>query len=170
MKTQSFLRFSLLIPFLVWVLCLAFFLIAAAIQNDNTSYGDAFDVMAILAFVSMLYVFGIMVWIFPYLLLAAILFFWSFIAQSRVALRVFALSPLVMTIFTVATLNIMMLWNSGDISSLDESLINMNLMAIGFALVWGYICVGIGYGIYKLLQHRDFLREEQKMEPVPQSL
>lgn len=176
MNTQAYLRYSLLIPFLVWVLCLVLVLILRAIQTDTITYDDSIYYATALSFAALFYVFGIIVWIIPYLLLAAILFFWSFKARAKTALKVFALSPLAMTVLTVAASNVILLWNSGDAFGFssagmsDQGLINLNFMAIGFALTWGYICVGIGYGTYKLLQRRGIIRDEQVMESAPQPL
>lgn len=177
MKTNAYLRFSLLIPFVVWAVCLLIFLVVSAVQIDNPVSDESSTFGMILALVSMFYVFGIIIWIFPYLLLALILFFWSFIAQTRTALKVFALSPVAMTLLTLATVNIIMLGTADGGSFLsepgviDQGFVGMNVMATVFALVWGYICVGIGYGIYKLLQRRGIIKDEMPapaLSPVPE--
>jgi hypothetical protein len=33
-------------------------------------------------------------------------------------------------------------------------------VVLAFSLIWGYVCVGIGFGIYKLLQHLQIIRDE----------
>lgn len=175
MNTRTFLRLSLLIPFVVWGLCLSIFLIASALSVAAVPSDGPFGLVAVLGFVAMFYVFGIIVWIFPYLLLASILFFWSFISPARTALRAYALSPLAMTLLIVATLNIIMLWNPADAAAstfgvIDQGWVIMNAMAVGFALFWGYFCVGIGYGVFKLLKSRGLIVDEPVVEPAPQPL
>lgn len=176
MKTNTYLRWSLLIPFVVWGLALGTLALVSTPSMDLIVQ-DASPVVlnAILLFL-LFYAFGIIVWIFPYALLALILFFGSFIAQARTALRAFALSPLAMTVLTLAVINIMSLGNTGggtwfaSPGIIDQDLISLNLFGAAFTLLWGYICVGVGYAIYRLLRKRGFIRDEQKLEPVPQAL
>jgi hypothetical protein len=122
---------------------------------------------------SAFYIFGIIVWIFPYLLLSLILFLSSFITEARTALKVFALSPLAMTLLTVATLNLLMFSNMGEAGilsnpAIDQDYMSLNILGAAFTLIWGYLCVGIGFGIYKLLQRRGRIRDEGIIESVPQ--
>ena len=81
-----------------------------------------------------------------------------------------------MMIMTLAVLTIFSLGSAGNSTwfdgpgVIDQDFINLNLLGAGFALVWGYLCVGIGYGIYRLLQQRGIIRDEQIMESAPQPL
>jgi hypothetical protein len=170
MKTTTYLRWSLLIPFVVWGLCLLVFLLISKLPvSDNfmdpiesMSVMDAFSIF--LAF----YLFGVIVWIFPYLLLALTLFFWSFIGKAQTMIKAFALSPLAMTLLTVAIMIILELggnWGAG----FDSNWGGPSLLFAGVALVWGYICVGIGYGLYRFLKRREIIRDEEVL-PAPQSV
>ena len=60
------------------------------------------------------YVFGIIFWFLPYALLSLILLVLSFISQARVTMKVFALSPLAMTLLTIAAVNLFALGADGD--------------------------------------------------------
>ena len=170
MKTNTYLRLSLLIPLLVWVICLLFMLIANTIPESSAlaideSRGIGELVFLFLAF----YVIGILVWLVPYILLSLILFFWSFTntAQTALSVKVFALSPLAMMVLTIAVLNILTFGTSPDstlFSSpgiMDQDFIYLNLLGAAFALIWGYICVGIGFGIHRVLQNRGMIRDEE---------
>jgi hypothetical protein len=176
MKTVTYLRLSLLIPLLVWGLCLlVYILIASATPESELGYMAEVSGPNRVTIFFAFYIFGIFVWIFPYLLLSLILFFWSFISQARTALKVFALSPLAMTILTIAMLNILALNNTGEAAilsnpAIDQDYISLNILGAAFTLIWGYICVGIGFGIYKLLQRRQFIRDEDNIEFVPQPI
>lgn len=170
MKTTTYLRFSLLIPLVVWGICLLFLVLVNAIPETSALAVDGSQSITEIVFLFLaFYIFGIIVWILPYLLLSLILFFWSFIntAQTALKVKVFALSPLAMMILTVAVLNILTLGTSPDgtlFSSpgiIDQDFISLNLLGAAFALIWGYICVGIGFGIYKLLQRRGMIRDEE---------
>jgi hypothetical protein len=167
MKTRTYLRFSLLIPFIVWGICVLIFFILTKVAPVND---PAIDVAGYLIAFLMFYTLGIIIWLVPYILLALILFFWSFIAQVRSALKVFALAPLGMTLLTIATLDIITLGFFGNDPAIskpgliDMDFIGSNLLSAGSALVWGYICVGIGFGVYKLLQRQRLIRDE---DPAP---
>lgn len=176
MKTLTYLRWSLLIPILVWGLTILVFMAAGRLSMDSIMEGEFSTIVDAILLFLMFYMFGIIVWIFPYGLLALILFFWSFIAQAQTALRVYALSPIAMMVMTLAAITIFSLGSSGNSTwfdgpgIIDQDFININLLGAGFALGWGYICVGIGYGIYRLLQQRGIIRDEQIMESAPQPL
>lgn len=44
--------------------------------------------------------------------------------------------------------------------------VQTNILFGGVALVWGYVCVGLGLGIYRLLQRLNVIRDEVKHEPA----
>jgi hypothetical protein len=116
------------------------------------------------------YAFGIVFWFFPYLLLSLILLALSFITKAGITMKIFALSPIAMTILTITLLNLLALGTSDDSTILSSSLlknqdfISFNMLSLIFSLVWGYICVGIGFGLYKLLQHLRIIRDEENAE------
>jgi hypothetical protein len=161
MKTATYLRFSLLIPFAVWGICLLVIMATSAVSKDQFVPELQENISTGVAVFFSAYVIGIIFWIFPYLLLALILFFSTFISQGRTALKVFALSPLAMTLLTLATVILIDLSSSGTI---DQGFSNFILFVVGLVLIWGYICVGIGYGIYRLLQRRGKIRDEESIE------
>jgi hypothetical protein len=166
MKTTTYLRWSLLIPFLVWGFCLLFFLGLSALPESITSSA----VMNLIALPLMFYVFGIIGWFLPYLLLAVILLLWSFKGQPRTHLAAFALSPFAMTVLVMIVVSFLSLGNENPTFSASNLLQNAgiflgtNILFALVSLVWGYICVGTGYGIYKILQRAGFIREELEMD------
>lgn len=174
MKTNTFLRLSLLIPLLVWIGCLVFLLIVNAIPDSSALAIDETNGISELVFLFLgSYVFGIIVWLIPYILLSLILFFWSFIGRAQTALKVYALSPLAMMVLTLAALNILTLGTARENALfsgsgiMDQDFINLNLLGTALSLGWGYICVGIGFGIYKLLQRRGMIRDDQNLRITP---
>lgn len=176
MKTNTYLRWSLLIPILVWLLCLLFMIPASLIAFQDPTFGQSNSILDMLFAFAGVYLFGIILWIFPYLLLSLILFFSSFLGSPRVMIWLYALSPIAMTVLTLALMNIVLFAYVGvsafpdmPVSSL-QGYTESTLAVGGMALLWGYICVGIGYVIYKLLQFLEFIRDEQALEPVPQPL
>jgi hypothetical protein len=176
MKTNIYLRWSLLIPFLVWLLCLLFMIPASIITFQDTTLGQSDNILDLLFALAGAYVFGIVLWIVPYLLLSLILFFSSFIGSPRVMIALYALSPLAMTALTLAIMYTFLFAFVGisaspemPVSSL-QGYTESTLAVGGLSLLWGYICVCIGYGVYKLLQHRRVIQDEQILEAAPQPL
>lgn len=161
MKTNTYLRFSLLIPFVIWGICLLVIIVldAPSLDQFTSELPEGISVGVAVFFTG--YVLGIIFWILPYMLLGLILFFSTFISRAQVALKLFALSPLAMTLLTLATVIIM---DSGSSGSIGQDFSGLALLVIALVLSWGYISVGIGYGIYRLLQHRGIIRDEAPIQ------
>ena len=165
MKTTTYLRFSLLIPFLIWGICFLLMMAIGSASMDQFVPELPDDISFGIAVFFTSYLIGIVFWIFPYLLLSLILFFWSFIGRASTALKVFALSPLAMTLLTVATVIILDLGASGG---MDPDFFSFIVFVVALVLVWGYICVGIGFGIYKLLRRKQLIQDEERLEATLQ--
>jgi hypothetical protein len=171
MKTATYLRLSLLIPFLVWAFCaLALFLWSTFEPNELGSEGST--AFAAIAVFFLYYVFGILVWFLPYLLLCIILLARSFKSRAQVRIKGFALSPFGMALLVLAVVNMLSL-HGEDISTIvatraafAEDLWGSNVVFLLLTLLWGYLCVGIGYGIYRILRGLEFIRDET----IPNSL
>ncbi len=169
MKTTTYLRFSLLIPFIVWGFCIVLFFILAVFmpQTYGTGLSQSETVLESIILFVVYYVLGIFIWIFPYGLLALILLLWSFIGRAQTMLRLFALSPLAMTALTTAVMIVMDLGNVGSDMPFSQpeplapDFMSFNVEVAAISLVWGYICVGIGYGIYKLLQRHGRINDDE---------
>jgi hypothetical protein len=166
----TYLRLSLLLPFLVWGVCLLFVIAATASPIDELISGESTTLAGIIYLFFVFYVLGIILWIFPYLLLSLLLLTLSFITQARTAIKAFAISPAAMTILTMAVMNLLPWSDSGTGQALagpvgmDRDFIYFNLLVFAFSLIWGYICVWMGFGIYKLLQHSRIIREDEVVE------
>ncbi len=173
MKTKTYLRLSLLIPFLIWVFCLAIFIIWSKLFPNSSGMDGSEGILDIILLPLMFYVFGIIGWLLPYLLLASILFIWSFRSESEVLMKVFALSPLVMTILVLIVVNVLSIGDGGwSLSSPNPTvnasyILGSNALFGLLTLLWGYICVGIGYGIYRILQWQGFMKEEAVITTAP---
>jgi len=165
-KTGTYLRFSLLLPFLIWGLCLLFMIAVTASPMDELISSESTTVAGILYIFFAFYALGIVFWFFPYLLVSLILLVLSFITRARTAIKAFAFSPILMTLLTITLLNLLT-WHDAENGQIlsnplvkDQDFIYFNLMVLAFSLIWGYICVGIAFGIYKLLQHSQMIRDE----------
>ena len=173
MKTTTYLRLSLLIPILVWGVCLLILIVWGKIAPDGPGLDGSESIVNIVLLPLMFYVFGIVGWFLPYLLLSLILLIWSFRSQAQILMKVFALSPLAMAVFIFAFLTMLSIgkedWNTFRSSSTmsAENFFGTTLLLVILSLVWGYVCVGIGYGIYKLLQRTRLIRDEAVTSSMP---
>lgn len=163
MKSRTYARLSLLIPFLLWLILLIYSLALSSLSAEDVFSNVSIPVGEWVSRVIAFYVIGIMFWIFPYLLLGAILFSMTFIWESRILIRVFALSPLPMTLLTLALTTLVVFWGPGEgtfTSNVNlQDFNSFNILVSIFILTWGYVCVGIGLGLYKLLQYLQVIKD-----------
>ena len=165
MKTITYLRLSLLIPFLVWGICVLFFIIWSASDSGGPVTSES-TITGIILWSILFYVFGIIGWFLPYMLLSIVLLIWSFRSRAEVLMKVFALSPILMTVLIVIFLSMISIstqdWDMFSTNPLAnaESFFGSPLWFVLLTLVWGYACVGAGFGIYKILQRRGVIKDE----------
>ena len=176
MKTKIYLRLSLLIPFFVWMICLAIFIIWSKLFPNSSGFSESGGIVNVVPMALLFYVFGIIGWFLPYLLLALILFVWSFRSQSQVLMKILAFSPLVMTVLILIIVNALSIGNGGlslfsPNPTTASDILGSNALFAVLTIIWGYICVGIGYGFYKLLQRGRFIKDEEMITttPLPQA-
>ncbi len=173
MKTKNYLRLSLLIPFLVWLVCLLIFVAWSSLAPNSLGMDGSEGIAGIVLLPLLFYLFGIIGWLLPYLVLALILFLWSFRSQGQILMKAFSLSPLVMTMLVLILVNALSLDNGGWTPFSSNPTTNMldvlgsNALFAGLTLVWGYICVGIGYGVYRILQRYGFIKDEEAITTAP---
>jgi len=183
MRTMTYARLSLLIPFVIWVIFVLLLLLMSAMpesmnidesmnMGDSVTFGDA-----ILMFL-LFYVLGIFFWLFPYILLALILFLFSYITNVKTILRLLVLSPIAMALLTVAVIVILGMGGSDPMTNylssgeLERDWYIFILIVAGLAVLWGYLCVGIGYGTYTVLQYLGAIKDEltiSSLSPVQEA-
>jgi hypothetical protein len=172
MKTITYLRLALLTPFLVWGICVLLLLLWTAFDSNGPVTNES-TIVGIIVWSILFYVFGIIGWFLPYLLLSIILLLWSFRSRAEVLMKVFALSPILMAVLIVIFLSMISLgtqdWAMFSANPLAnaESFFGSPLWFVLLTLVWGYACVGAGFGIYKILQRRGVIKEEVTSTPMP---
>jgi hypothetical protein len=158
MKPQIFLRLMLLLPYALWVIGLAFLLVLSA--GDAGSIPDS---VSLLFMLPTIYVFGAIFWFVPYTLLALGLLLWSLKKQTRTILRAFVLSPLFLVVLMVLEMTLFSLFFADPAVLLSQNnqtdLLRLNLLAAGLSLGAGYLCVALGYGVYRLLRHVHVIKE-----------
>lgn len=172
MKTTTYLRLSLLIPFLVWAFCALALFLWSRLEPNGLRSGSS-TAINVIAMFFLFYVFGILVWFLPYLLVCIILLVWSFKSRAQVLIKVFALAPVGMAFLVLAFVDVLSLIGE-DMSTLAskpgpffEDLFGSNVLFLILTLLWGYVCVGIGYGMYKILQRLEFILDDTVPSAIP---
>jgi hypothetical protein len=151
MKPRTFFGLALLTPYLLWVICVLI-LILLSLLDTPSDWGD------ILVIPFFYFAFGIFLWFIPYNLLAIGMWFWSRGKTTKVLRRLALTSPVLLSLFMVGVV----LWMSFPIESLLELTMEVpSQLAVlgGFSLFFGYVCVGIAFGIYKILEAKNLITE-----------
>jgi hypothetical protein len=161
MKPQTYLRLSLLLPYILWGIALL--LVSVFGGFDASPVDDKMTIPLLFGWLASFYLVGIIFWFIPYTLLAAGLLVWSVNRQARTVLRVFAASPLLLAILIIIEINVLT-FDADSISFLPsapdfENFMAFNGLAAAITLVAGYFCVGITFGIYRILQRLDLIQE-----------
>ena len=160
MKTVDYLRSSLLFPYLLWFVAA----LILAFENDRSSIFATGHANETIITIAIFYTFGIVIWIFPYSILAGILWFWSFDQSTNRIVKVFVLSPLMMTVLVAIEILLFSIsTNDGvSISDLFETVVAVGLFSIPF----GYSIIAIVVVIHKLLQVAKLIQPENEIPPT----
>jgi hypothetical protein len=174
MKTKTYARLSLLIPLLVWVLALVPLLLSAATLTISDKIPDQIDsAITIAGGLIAFYVIGILFWFVPYVLLAGILLLISFKCDIKLIKYIYFFSPFAMATMILVEMTVIMLIPYGGTPYFPDPVSNLAIsVGIGgvfaiFTLICGYICVGLGLGLYLLLKFFQLIKEEEKPNLTP---
>jgi len=163
MKTQTLLRLSLIIPYLLWGISTIVMLV---VNSVNTTAIDSNSIISTLMYVPFLYAFGIVIWGIPYTLLAIGLWLWSHGKPVQKAIKVFALAPIMLAILIAIEIFALSI-NWSDVSAgfyQNSTDFGMSVLAMGgFAIVFGYLSIGVVAGIYKVLTLLNLIKNENEM-------
>jgi len=169
MRPLTYARFSLLIPILVWVVSLLLLLAAFVLLPDLQTASDTPTLVAVVGVFLLFYVIGIIYWLIPYLLVSLVLLLTGFRSKERVLWTVYLLSPLLMAfviLIVVTTLTVTPPEGSlliSDLTSNFQDSVGTGILFAIITLFWGYICIAMGFGGYKLLQHFGKIKEDKKI-------
>jgi hypothetical protein len=167
MKPQTFFRLALLLPYVLWGVCVLIVTLFGAF--DSEWMDRQAPIFLLVEWIVSIYMIGILFWFLPYTLLALFLWIWSLRRPAGTILRMFAASPFILAILIIMEISILVLV-PGGIPSISSSMGVANFWAfIGvttlITLVAGYICVGLGLGLYRLLQRLEIIREPRAQLP-----
>ena len=165
MKSQTYLRLSLLVPYVLWGVATIIVLLTPALTNPSVEPNAMMNALAGIAFI---YAFGIILWGIPYTLTALGLWFWSRGRPARQMVRVFAFSPFMLAILLAMEIFVTSI-NWTDIRagfSQQPSELGGSMLSVGvLALVFGYLCIGIAAGTHKILKSLNVIRDENESTP-----
>jgi len=151
MKPRTFFGLALLIPYFLWGICaLIFFLVSSHEIPEAWS-------LALMPIT--FYTFGILLWFVPYTILAAGMWIWGRNKSTTVLSKLALFAPVLFFVFMLVEAVLVSLPADSAIE-LAKSAFQMLLLLGGFSLVFGYLCVGIGLGVYKFLQSKHLIVEE----------
>lgn len=155
MKPRTYFSLALLFPYILWVICA---LIAFILSGQETSTG--WDLLLMPVF---FYAIGILLWFIPYTLLAVGLWLWSRNKSVTALFRAAMVAPLGMGVLMLLE-GLLVNLPASDLAQLGRELPGQVALLGGLSLVFGYFCVGVAWGIYKILKARKIITEEM---PIP---
>jgi uncharacterized membrane protein YvlD (DUF360 family) len=157
MKSRTYFGLALLTPYALWIICaLAAFLLSSL---ETTPAWD------ILLMPIMFYAFGILLWFIPYTILAVGMWIWSRSKSTATLFKAAMVAPVVLGILMLLE-GLLVNLPASDIAQLGRELPGQVALLGGLSLLFGYFCVGITLGIYKILQARKLIAEETPPQPL----
>jgi len=145
MKPQTFFRSALFIPYLLWVLCV---LIALPFTKFSEDIPQIWNVISVPV---MVYLIGIILWFFPYTVLAIGLWVWSGNKTVSALKKTGMISPFLLAFLMVVETGLLFFF-ADDFAEFVKNALAYSAFFGGLSLVFGYFCVGIAFGVFKTIQ------------------
>jgi hypothetical protein len=151
MKPRTYFGLALLFPYVLWIVsALATF----ALSPLETS--TFWDMVFMPVF---FYTLGILLWFFPYTILALGLWLWSRGRSTATLLKAGLAAPLLLSVLLLVEVVLVSL-PVDSLAELTDELVAQSALLGGFGLVFGYLCVGIALWVFKIMQARKLIVEE----------
>lgn len=157
MKPRTYFRLALLFPYLLWCVCALIVFILSRLESSMD-----WSVVLMPVFY---YAFGILVWFIPYTLLAIGMWVWSKNKSKAMLHKKAMIAPPLLVILMLIETTLISL-PTDSIEDFTGTMLGQTLLIGGFSLVFGYLCVGIALGVFKLLQARKLIAEETLEQTV----
>ena len=157
-KPQNLLRSLLLAPYLAWGISLLFAYFVSEPAGGLYTSNAFFDALTgVMSF----YAIGIVLWGIPYTILALGLLLWSIRKPVPTIFKVFAFSPLLLSVLMVIEIVLISIWPvQAPTSENPMDLLNSILVVTIPALTYGYGFVGAGSVLYKVARRINFISIE----------
>ena len=158
MKPHTYFRLALLTPFLLWVIALLAGLLLYQFKTPT-------EFTIILMTPILFYTIGIIMWFLPYMIVAIGLWIWSR-NKSVSTLRNAALTaPVVFYMILLLEALVEYVFSANLIESIQEVFEMSAILGI-VSLLFGYLCVGIAFAVFKILQIKKVIVPEEEVVPV----
>ena len=151
MKSRTYFGITLLIPYLLWGIC---GIIAALLSKQEIS--ETWNMILLPVFY---YLIGIIFWFIPYTILAIGMWIWSKGRSIKSVKTLILIAPFVLFILTWIEMAAITLPGQSAAES-GNYILGISALTGGFSIVFGYFCIGIALGIYKLLKKRNMIMDE----------
>jgi len=151
MKPRTYFGFALLFPYILWGICaLIFFLLSSQEMSEAWN---------LVLMPLMFYAFGIILWFFPYTILAAGMWIWSRNKSTATLYKLALLAPILLSALMLIEVVLVSL-PTVSVAELAKDLLGRAALVGGFSFVFGYLNVGIALGVFKFLQSKHRIAEE----------
>jgi len=144
MKPRTYFGLALLFPYMLWGICALVVLIL--------SYQEISEPWNIVLMPISFYAFGILLWFIPYTVLAVGMWIWGKNKSTPALRKLVMVAPIILFTFMLIEAILISLPTNYAFPAL--------FLLGGFSLVFGYLCVGIAMGIFKILQAGGLIAEE----------
>ena len=153
MKPQPFFRLALLFPYFLWIICA---LVVALLSSLTLETSSNWNVILMPIF---FYAFGILIWVIPYTILAIGMSIWSKGKTTKALYKLALTAPILL--FILMFVEVVVIYQPAKtMADLTAELPGQAAMLGGLSLFFGYLCVGIALGMFKLLQSKNIVSEE----------
>jgi hypothetical protein len=155
MKTQTFFRLALLLPYALWGVSMLVVLLLSG--RDNSEAWNF--VLAPFAF----YALGIILWFIPYTILAIGMWILSKNRSTSTLFKMAVSAPLLFFVLILIEVVLVTL-PAESLTIFMQELLSQSVFLGILSMVYGYLSVGIALGVFKILQSRNLIAQE---EPTP---
>jgi len=169
MKPKTFFKSALLVPYILWVICFLTVYLPYLRSDQTDPFSNLNSILSFLLMVIFYYTFGAIVWFIPYTILAIGLLIWSRHKPINDIYKAALGSPLLLLVL-MFLVSVLLSIDTGGIREILKNATTPFLVLGIFSLAFGYLCVGIALGVYKLLKSHGFIIEDEKITHPDPSL
>lgn len=158
MKPHTYFRLALLLPFFLWIITL----IAGLLLSQSETLPEILNILAIPI---LFYGLGIIFWFIPYMVICIGLWIWSG-NKSIATLRNAALIAPIMFYLLLLFEMLVMYFFSDSLTNFTQEILEIAALLGVVSLFFGYLCVGIAFALFKILQIKKVIVPEEEVVPV----
>jgi hypothetical protein len=152
MKPRTYFRLALLFPYILWGVCALVFAILSSLRESSGTWNI---ILMPIAF----YTIGVILWLVPYTMLAAGMWILSRNKSTTALYKLAMLAPLLL--FALMFIEVVLIsLPARSVAELTKDLLGQSALVGGLSLVFGYLCVGVAWGVFKFLQAKHLIAGE----------